>query len=143
MADKAGDIKEEVWTHLKDFQYVFLATVEGDQPRVRPVTLIYSDKKFWITTGTENAKVKQIQKNPKTEFCLYLQEKDKEYYVRVAGNAQIIKDRGTKTKIAACCDFFSRYWESIDDPNYTLIEIRPVEIEYLRPGEFLARKFKI
>ncbi len=38
---KARTIKEEVWAHFKDFQYVFLATAEGNQPRVRPVTLIY------------------------------------------------------------------------------------------------------
>jgi hypothetical protein len=60
MADKS-DYKEEVWSRFKDFQHVFLATTEGDQPRVRPVTLIYFDKRFWITTGTSNAKVKQIR----------------------------------------------------------------------------------
>ncbi|MCK4432353.1 MAG: pyridoxamine 5'-phosphate oxidase family protein [Methanomicrobia archaeon] len=137
------DIKEEVWTLFKDFQHVFLATVEDDQPRVRPVTLIYFDKKFWITTGTEDAKIKQIQKNPKIELCLYLQEGDKECYVRVAGMAKIIKDRETKETIARHCDFFSKHWEDVDDPNYTLIEIRPIEVEYLGPGEFLAQRFKL
>lgn len=142
MADKVGNI-EEVWAHFKDFQYVFLATVEGNQPRVRPVTLIYFDKRFWITTDTRSAKVKQIQENPKMEFCLYLQKEDKDCYARVAGIAQIIKDREAKSKIARYCDFFSRHWEGVDDPTYTLIEICPIEIEYLRPGEYSAQKFKL
>ena len=143
MAGKLSDIKEEVWKHFNDFQCVFLATAEGDQPRVRPVTLIYFDENFWITTDTKSAKVKQIQKTPKIEFCLYLQKEGKDCYIRVAGMAKIIKDRETKSKIAGHCDFFSRHWESVDDPGYTLIQICPVEIEYLRPGEFPALKFKL
>ena len=65
MDDKSDKLKEEVWSHFKDLQFVYLATTEGDQPRVRPVTLLYIDKKFWITTGTNSAKVKQIKANQK------------------------------------------------------------------------------
>ena len=143
MPEKINELKEEVWRHFKDFQYVFLATVEGNQSRVRPVTLIYFDKRFWITTDTESAKVKQIQGDPNIEFCLYLQEGDKDGYVRVSGMAKVIKDRKTKEKIADHCDFFTKHWKSIDDPNYTLIEIYPKEIEYIRIGEFQPQRFKI
>jgi len=138
MTDK--DIKEEVWKHFKDFQHVFLGTVEGDQPRVRPVTLIYFDGKLWITTGTRDAKVKQIQGNPKTEFCLYFREGDKDGYIRVSGISRIINNRKTKAKIAEHFVFFSEHWKSVDDPNYTLIEILPKEIEYL--SEYLVQRFK-
>jgi len=64
MGDKLDDIRE-IWSRFKDFQHMFLATTDGDQPKVRPVTLIYFDKRFWITTGTTSAKVKQMQKIPK------------------------------------------------------------------------------
>jgi len=64
MTDALDEI-EEAWSHFKDFQHVSLATIESDQPRVRPVTLIYFDKRFWITTDSWSAKVKQIQKNEK------------------------------------------------------------------------------
>jgi len=145
MSGKIDELKKEVWTHFKDFQYVFLATAEGNQPRVRPVTLIYFDTRFWITTDTGSAKVKQIQGNPNIEFCLYLQKDGKEGYVRVSGMAKIIKDRKTKEKVADHCDFFTKHWKSADDPGYTLIEICPKEIEYIRPGpgEFQPQRFKI
>ncbi|MDH5375733.1 MAG: pyridoxamine 5'-phosphate oxidase family protein [Candidatus Bathyarchaeota archaeon] len=45
-----------------------MATIDGDQPRVRSVTLINFNGKFWITTDTWSEKVKQIQKNPKVEI---------------------------------------------------------------------------
>jgi general stress protein 26 len=140
---KISNLKEEAWSHFEDFQYVFLATVESNQPRVRPVTLIYFDDKFWFMTGTKSAKVRQIRKNSKIEFCLYLQKEGNGCYVRVAGVARIIMDKERKSKIAEHCDFFSKYWKSVDDPDYTLIEMLPIEIEYLNPGEFLARKFKL
>ena len=141
MDEKFDNLKEEVWGPFKDYQFIFLATSEEDQPRVRPVTLVYLDGKFWILTGTENAKTKQISKNPKIEFCLLLQKKDKQGYVRAAGLAKIIQDRKTKGKIAEQCDFFSEFWKSFDDPNYTLIELHPTEIECLSPDEIVALRF--
>jgi len=128
------DIKE-AWSRFKDFQHVSLATIEGGHPRVRPVTLIYFNKRFWVTTSTRSAKVKQIQKNPKVEFCLLFLEDDRDCCIRVAGLAKVIKDKETKVKIARHCDFFSKHWKSVDDPDYTLLEICPAEIEYVRPDK--------
>ena len=139
MADEFDDIKE-AWSRFRDFQHVFLATMEGDQPRVRPVTLVHFNKRFWITTGTRSGKVKQIQKNPKVEFCLLFKEEDRNCCIRVAGLAKIIKDKETKTKIARRCDFFSEHWESVDDPSYTLLEICPAEIQYVTPDKITRMK---
>jgi len=139
MADKFDEIRK-AWSRLKDFQHVFLATIEGDHPRVRPVTLIYLDKRFWITTGTGSAKVEQIQSNPKVEFCLLFKEEDMDCCLRVAGLAKIINDKETKAKIARHCDFFSKHWESEDDPSYTLLEIYPLEIEYVTPDKITRMK---
>jgi len=143
MNDKMSKVKDEVWNYFKDSPYIFLATSEENQPRVRPVTLIYFDKKFWITTGTNNNKVAQIQKNSKIEFCLVVQKENKQGYVRGTGLAKIVKDKEQKAKIAKHCDFFSEFWDSPDDPDYTLIELSINEIEYLRPDEIKVCKFKI
>ncbi len=143
MNDKMSKVKDEVWNYFKDSQSIFLATSEENQPRVRPVTLIYFDKKFWITTGTNDNKVVQIQKNPKVEFCLTVKKEDRQGYVRGAGLAKIVIDKEQKEKIAEHCDFFSDFWENPDDPEYTLIELSINEIEYLKPDEINVSKFKI
>ncbi len=57
MDSKKENIKNEIWNYFQNFQYVFLATSEGDQPRVRPVTLIHLAQRFWVTTGTYDKKV--------------------------------------------------------------------------------------
>lgn len=92
MVKETGNIKK-LLNQFKDFQHVFLATVEGDQPRVRPVTLINFDGKFWITTGTGSAKVEQIRRNPKVEFSFMFKKRNRDCCIRVTGLAKIIEDR--------------------------------------------------
>ena len=143
MAEKFKGFKTEILTHLKGSPHIFLATVEDGQPRVRPVTCVDFDERFWVFTGTDNAKVKQIRKNPKIEFCLLIEEGEHRGYIRAAGFAKIIKDRETKAKVAKHCDFFGEFWKSPDDPDYTLLELNLNEIEYLRPSETTVTKFKL
>ncbi len=139
--DKDEEIVQEALSRFEDFQHVFLATMDGDHPRVRPVTLIYFDKRFWVTTGTRNAKVRQVQDNPNVEFCLLFKEADEDCCIRVSGLAHIIRDRETKAKIAKHCDFFSKHWKGVDDPDYTLLEIRPAGITYVSPDKITSVKF--
>jgi general stress protein 26 len=134
MVKEIGDIKK-VLNQFEDFQHVFLATVDGDQPRVRPVTLINFDGKFWITTDTWSEKVKQTRKNPKVEFSFVFKKGNRDCCVRVTGLAKIIEDKQIKTRLATHCDFFSKHWKSVNDPNYTLLQISPSEATYVTPSK--------
>lgn len=134
MTDEAENVREAL-NQFEDFQHVFLATMEGDQPRVRPVTLVFLDKKFWITTGTWSAKVKQIQKNPKVEFSMIFKEGNNDCCIRAAGRAEIIRNKETKAKLAKHCGFFAEHWKSVDDPDYTVLKINPAEITIVKPDK--------
>lgn len=46
--DDLEELKTEIWDSFAEQQHIFLATVEGDQPRVRPVTLIYLSNKMYV-----------------------------------------------------------------------------------------------
>jgi general stress protein 26 len=143
MSEKLRDVKAEIWKRFENYQHIFLATEETNQPRVRPVTLVNFDQRFWVLTGTESAKTSQIRENPKIEFCLPFKEGEHNGYIRAAGSARIIKDKETKIKVAKHCDFFGEHWKSSDDPNYTLLELKLKEIEYLGPNEEVTRRFKL
>ena len=56
-------LKKEIFAYFKQTQPVYLATNDGNEPRVRPVTLIWFEEKFWIATGSSDAKVKQLFSN--------------------------------------------------------------------------------
>ena len=73
---------EKVFQFLKDAETYYLATVEGDQPRVRPFGTIHIfEGKLYIQTGRVKDVSKQIMANGKVEICAM---KDGEW-IRVAG----------------------------------------------------------
>jgi general stress protein 26 len=63
--------------------------------------------------------------------------------VRVAGLGDVVTDQGPKEKLFAHTDFLADYWEGADDPSYALIQIIPVEVEYMRPGDMDAQRFGV
>jgi len=141
MSQSIEEIQQEVWSLLKDSQTAYLATVEAEQARVRPVTLLDLDEKFWIATSPRSAKARQIRRNPNVEFCIPLEEECGNGYIRVAGVASIITDAETRTTIGSQIPFLTRYWTGADDPDFCLVRVTRVEIEYLKPGETDATTF--
>ena len=134
---------EEALSHLRVFQHVMVGTVDANKPKIRPMTLIYLDKRFWLITDTKSAKVGQIQNNPNVEFCLVFTEDDLDCCLRFSGVVGIRKDQESRTKIANHCDFFNRHWKNADDPNFTLLEVYPKEIEYVRPNRTTRMKYSV
>ncbi len=73
---------QKVVDFLKDAEVYYLATVDGDQPRVRPFgTAHVFEEKLYIQTGKVKDVSKQIHANPKVEVCAF---KDG-VWLRVAG----------------------------------------------------------
>ena len=75
---------QEVYEFLKKAGTYYLATVEGDQPRVRPFgTVNIFDGKLYIQTGKIKPCSKQMAANPKVEICAFTGGE----WVRVAAKA--------------------------------------------------------
>ncbi len=84
---------QEVYDFLKQCGTYYLATVEGDQPRVRPFgTIDIFEGKLYIQTGKTKEVSKQIQKNPKVELCAFGEGK----WVRLAGT--LVRDDRVEAK---------------------------------------------
>ena len=63
---------ERVLKFLKEAETYYLATVDGDQPRVRPFgTAVIFEGKLYIQTGKSKDVSKQLHKNPKFEICAF------------------------------------------------------------------------
>ena len=78
---------EEVVKFLKEAKTYYLATTEGDQPRVRPFgTAHIFEGKLYIQTGTPQDVSRQLHANPKAELCAF---KGGEW-IRVSG--ELIED---------------------------------------------------
>jgi len=77
----------EVLEFLKKTGTYYIATVEGNQPRVRPFgTINLFDGKLYIQSGRKKEVAKQIKTNPKVEISAF----DGETWIRVA--ATLVED---------------------------------------------------
>ena len=84
---------ERVCNFLKEAGTYYLATVDGDQPRVRPFgTAHIFEGKLYIQTGKIKPVSKQLAANPKAEICAFTGGK----WIRVAG--KLINDDRLEAK---------------------------------------------
>ena len=78
---------------LREAGTYYLATVEGDQPRVRPFgTVLLYDGKLCVQTGRKKEVAKQIDKNPKVELCAFQGGK----WIRIAGEMAELDSRAAR-----------------------------------------------
>ena len=86
---------EKVCQFLEEAGTYYLATVEGDQPRVRPFgTILLCDGKLYIQTGKVKDVSKQLAANPKAEICAFKDGK----WLRVCG--ELVSDDNHDAKVA-------------------------------------------
>ncbi len=120
---------------LKPTQMVHLATCEGDQPRLRPMTLIVKDGVFYFATGSQDTKSGQLAANPKAEFCLVLRDATNAGYLRGSGFLRRVEDAGRRKEVADHATFIYDYWEDAADPDFALFELELKQLRHMRPGD--------
>ncbi len=104
---------EKVLQFLKDADTYYLATVDDDQPRVRPFgTINLFEGKLYIQTGKVKDVSKQIHANPKVELCAFMGET----WLRLAGT--LVEDDRIEAK-QSMLDAYPRLQEmyKADDGN--------------------------
>lgn len=88
---------EKVCEFLDKTRTYYLATVDGDQPRVRPFgTVLVYDGKLYIQTGKVKPVSKQLAANPKAEICAF--DGQTGTWLRVSG--ELINDDSRDVKVA-------------------------------------------
>lgn len=84
---------EKVYEFLKSADTYYLATVDGDQPRVRPFgTVNIFEGKLYIQTGKAKSVSQQLKSNPKAEICAFKNGA----WIRVAG--ELVEDDRVEAK---------------------------------------------
>jgi general stress protein 26 len=138
-----ANVKDEIWSNFNEYKTVYFATSINDQPHVRPLTLVPLDNELWVLTGTKDAKMEELHKNPKVQVCMAIKKDKHTGTARFSGRVEIVKDMDMKKSIAAQVDYFKEYWDTPEDPNFTLLRMDFSELEYMRPGEIIADKYSL
>ncbi len=114
---------------------VFLATSMNDQPYIRPVTLIYNKDRFYIATGSADAKTTQIAANPKVEICILFREENYSGYIRARGCMEAVQDTSLRKEIFDSEEYIRHYWNHPDDEGFILYEMYWRVADYMHPGD--------
>ena len=110
--------------------FPFLATVDGDQPRLRPVSPVRTDGfTVYVANLRSYHKTVEIAANPKVELC-YLDPNHNQ--VRITGVAVVVTDRALLQEIWDSNPLLRQYLGSIDNPAFILYRIRPARVRYMK-----------
>jgi general stress protein 26 len=115
---------------IRSDHFPHLATIDGDQPRVRPVSPVRTDGfvvyvanlRFYHKTG-------EIAANSNVELC-YLDEHHNQ--LRITGVAETVTDRPLLQEIWDQNPLMRQYLGSIDNPELIVYRVRPTRIRYMR-----------
>jgi pyridoxamine 5'-phosphate oxidase len=111
--------KEEIMEFIRENPACFLATVEGDTPRVRGIGTYKADERgILIQISTPKDVYKQLVKNPKVELCYYSPAKGMQ--LRVNGAAEFLEDQDLKEEVVKARPFLKAL---VDAEGYGVIKI--------------------
>jgi general stress protein 26 len=107
-----------------------LATVDGDQPRVRPVSPVRTDGfTVYVANLRGYHKTQEIVANPRVELC-YLD--DNHDQVRITGVAEIVAERFLLQEIWDANPLLRQYLGSLDNPQLIVYRVIPTRVRYMK-----------
>jgi general stress protein 26 len=123
-------VRELALAVVKADRFPYLATIDGDQPRLRPVSPVRTDG-FTVYVANLRAyhKTQEIAANPRCELC-YLDEHHDQ--VRITGVADVLSDRKLLQEIWDANPLLRQYLGSIDNPQLIVYCIRPTRVRFMR-----------
>ena len=102
----------------------YLATVDGDQPRVRSLGFWFADETgFYFQTASIKEFPHQLRKNPKTEVCFYKHEGIIGTMLRISGKVEFLNDMYLREKALNDRPFLKNFGITINSPELVLFRI--------------------
>lgn len=111
-------------------RFPHLATIDGDQPRVRPVSPVRTEGfVVYIANLRAYHKTAEIAANPNVELC-YLD--DDHNQVRLTGVAEVVTDRPLLQEIWDENPLMRQYLGSLDNPQLLVYRVKPTRVRYMQ-----------
>lgn len=114
---------------VQKMKFPLLATMDGDQPRLRPVSPVRTDGfTVYVANLKSYGKTREIAANNKVELC-YVDEDHNQ--VRITGKAEVVNDRALLEEIWNANRLLQHYLGSIDNPQLIVYVIKPERVRFM------------
>ncbi len=111
-------------------RFPHLATVDGDRPRVRPVSPVRTDGfTVYVANLRSYHKTAEIAANPRVELCYLSDGHDQ---VRIAGTAEVVTDPALLASIWESNPLLRGYLGSADNPELVVYRVVPERVRYMK-----------
>jgi general stress protein 26 len=124
-----GRVRELALGVIAADRFPMLATIDGDQPRLRPVSPVKTDGfTVYVANLRMYHKTGEIAANPKVELC-YMD--DGHNQVRLSGVAETVSDRPLLEEIWHANPLLRQYLGTLDNPALVVYRIRPTQVRFM------------
>lgn len=124
------DLRELALATMRQAKFPILASIDGDQPRARPVSPVKtSEFTVYVASFRASHKTVEIERNAKVELCYMSDGHDQ---VRITGLAEIVAERGLIQEIWDANPLLRSYLGSVDNPEFVLYRIVPTAVRFMR-----------
>jgi len=111
-------------------KFPMLATVDGDQPRLRPVSPVRTDGfTVYVANLRRYGKTRELASNSKAELCY---KDDQDNQVRITATAEIVTERALLEEIWDSSPLLRAYLGSIENPELIIYRFVPNRVRYMR-----------
>lgn len=111
-------------------RFPFLATVDGDRPRLRPVSPVRTDGfTVYVANLKSYHKTREIEANPRVEIAYLSADHDQ---VRISGRAEVVTDRAILSEIWDANPLLRHYLGSLENPELIVYRIVPERVRFMR-----------
>ncbi len=115
---------------MRAAKFPMLATMDADQPRLRPVSPVRTDGfTVYVANLRRYGKTHELEVNPKAELCY---KDDQDNQVRITATAEILTERPLLEEIWAANPLLRAYLGSIDNPELIIYRFAPNHVRYMR-----------
>jgi uncharacterized pyridoxamine 5'-phosphate oxidase family protein len=110
-------------------KFPMLASTDGAQPRVRPVSPVRTDGfTVYVASMRSSAKTAELDANPFVELCYLTREHDQ---VRITGSAELVREPELRQSIWDANPLLRAYLKTIDNPEFMLYRIAPHRVRFM------------
>ncbi|MDM7992198.1 MAG: pyridoxamine 5'-phosphate oxidase family protein [Candidatus Fermentibacter sp.] len=117
---------------------VTLATVAGDRPSVRPMTLMKVDGGLFMLTEAGSPKLAELRANPRCLVYRGLADGRGNGFITLDCAAAEETSPSERKRLYARSGYASTYWTSPGDPKFCLLRLVPDGARMMMPGEDFA-----